>query len=346
MGIRTAVAHTLERTLGKSITRNVKQAEFAARRRIIDVLDVEAKAARRMAEKRAAEPKPSAAQKRAELIEALGRRTLDESVNQEDLKWATNDPFVPHPPANMTRHQVLAELHRLLIPRTYFEIGVRWGDSLALSGTRSIGVDPDFKIRSELNCDLRTFAQTSDEFFARADAFEHFSGIPIDLAFIDGMHLSEYALRDFINVEKSCHRGSVVIFDDVLPRNHLEAYRIRRTKSWAGDVYKLHDVLRRLRPDLVLVPLNTKPTGTLVVANLDPGSTVLDEALPTLVDELTAPDPQMVPEEIMTRAVAVDPERLLASDVWARAVEMRDGFASASEFAEFWEELRALPCLG
>ena len=339
MGVRSTISNVLDRTLGPSIVRRLKQTEAAGRRRVINFLDVEARARELRRAQRAAEPRPSAEERRAELIEALGHRSLADSVNQEGLGWATNDPFVEHPPPAMTRHQVLDELHRLLEPRTYFEIGVRWGDSLALSRTRSIGVDPAFKIRTELNCDLRTFAETSDDFFDRADAFDHFAGRPIDLAFIDGMHLSDYALRDFINVEKHCTSGSVVVFDDVLPRNDLEGYRIRRTKSWAGDVYKIFGILRALRPDLVLVPLNTKPTGTLIVANLDPTSTVLDDAWAGLVDELTSPDPQSVPDEVLSRSVAADPERVLASNVWPKVKELRDG--GATDFDEVWTDLNA-----
>ena len=68
---------------------------------------------------------------------------------------------------------------------------------------------------------------TSDEFFNRRHPFAHLAGQPVDLAFIDGMHLSEFALRDFINTEKFCHAGSVVVFDDMLPRNVIEAGRGR-----------------------------------------------------------------------------------------------------------------------
>lgn len=344
MGLRSSVAGVLDRAVGSSTGKKLRRAEAAARRRVINVLDVEARERKRRKALKDAEPKPTPEQLRIELIERLGQRSLDGTVNQEDLRWATNDPFVPHPLETLTRHQVLGELHRILQPRTYFEIGVRFGDSLALSRTRTIGVDPAYRIRAELNCEVRTFAETSDDFFARPDAFDHFGDAPIDLAFIDGMHLSEYALRDFINVERHCAKGSVVVFDDVLPRNHLEGYRMRRTRSWAGDVYKVLDVLRRLRPDLVLVPLNTKPTGTLIVTNLDPSSTVLEDAWPTLVDELTAHDPQTVPDDLLNRGAAVDPELVLAGEMWPRLVALRDSGAE-SGFDELWAALASLPRL-
>lgn len=344
MGLRSTIANGLDRIVGPTTRRRLLHGEAAVRRKVIDFLDVEAKAKKRRAALKAAEPKPTPEQLRAELIERLGQRSLEGSLNQEGLKWARNDPYTPHPPATMSRHDVLAALHQLLSPRTYLEIGVRWGDSLGLSRTRSIGVDPVFKIRNELHCDLRTFQTTSDDFFERPDAFEHFEGTPIDLAFIDGMHLSDYALRDFVNVERHCSPASVVVFDDMLPRNHLEGYRLRRTVSWAGDVYKVQDVLRRLRPDLVLLPLNTTPTGTLVVTNLDPTSTVLADAMPEVIRQLTADDPQTVPDDVLNRTIAIDPELLLASDVWPRLVELRDT-GSTEGYPELWDELARLPRL-
>ena len=77
--------------------------------------------------------------------------------------------------------------------------------------------------------------------------------------------LSEFALRDFINVEPFMAGTGVLVIDDVLPRNGLEAARNRKTEPWTGDVYKVIDILRRRRPDLVVPLVNTAPTGTAVV---------------------------------------------------------------------------------
>ena len=45
------------------------------------------------------------------------------------------------------------------------------------------------------------------------------------VAFIDGMHLAEYALRDVINTERYCHAASVIVVDDVLPAMIVEIAR-------------------------------------------------------------------------------------------------------------------------
>ena len=43
---------------------------------------------------------------------------------------------------------------------------------------------------------------TSDDFFASHDLAQVLGGRPVDLAYIDGMHQFEFALRDFMNLER------------------------------------------------------------------------------------------------------------------------------------------------
>ncbi|MCD4523320.1 class I SAM-dependent methyltransferase [Nocardioides sp. cx-173] len=235
----------------------------------------------------------------------------------------------------MRRHDLLRALHEVLQPRTYLEIGVNNGRSLTLSRTRSIGIDPFFTVVSELLCDLHLVRTTSDEFFAREHPLAHFEEPLIDLAFIDGMHLSEYALRDLINVERFCHPGSVVVLDDMLPRNVGQARRVRESQSgggWTGDVYKVAEVLRTHRPDLVCLEVDTQPTGTAVVLGLDAGSRVLLEAYDDLLEVFVVPDPQPVPDEVLGRTRAHDAADLLARPLWADLVAARaDDAAGARE---------------
>lgn len=232
--------------------------------------------------------------------------------------------------ARVERHDLLRGLHELLEPRSYLEIGVSTGRSMTLSRTRSIGIDPYFSIRRELLCDLHLVRATSDEFFARSHPLAHFDEPVIDLAFIDGMHLAEYALRDFINVERFTHATSVIVFDDMLPRSVIEADRdMERSKprplrAWAGDVYKVLDALGRVRPDLICLQVDTEPTGTAVVLLPDPSDTTLLAAYDDLVPEYVTPDPQQVPDEILARTHAVDPERLLAMPIWAELRRLRE----------------------
>ena len=199
---------------------------------------------------------------------------------------------------------------------------------MTLSRTRSIGVDPAFHIKRELHCDLHLVRATSDEFFAREHPLAHFDEPVVDLAFIDGMHLAEYALRDFINTERFTHATSVIVIDDMLPRNVGQADRDRsRPRSgaaWAGDVYKIVDSLRAVRPDLVCLEVDTTPTGTVVVLLPDAGSTALLSAYDDLVEAYVVPDPQDVPDAILSRSRAIDPESLLAAPLWGGLRELRD----------------------
>jgi hypothetical protein len=221
------------------------------------------------------------------------------------------------------------------------EIGIRTGRSMVLSRCRSIGVDPSFKIDNPIHCDVQLIKATSDDFFARDEPLAHFDGIPVDLAFIDGMHLSDFALRDFINIEPFLADTGVVVLDDVLPRNGLEAARDRKTEPWTGDVYKVVDVLRRRRSDLVVLLVNTAPTGTAVVVSIDQASTILKDAYAEEEPYLLRPDPQTPPQEFMDRSIAIEPDALLESLVWDELVASREAPASAN-LSPVWAELRSL----
>jgi hypothetical protein len=224
----------------------------------------------------------------------------------------------------VNRHQCLARLHAAYRPRNYLEIGVNNGRSLTLSRVRSIAIDPDFAITSEVACDLRLVKATSDDYFAQPDPVAPFDEKVIDFAFIDGMHLFEFALRDFMNVERHAAPTSMVVFDDMLPRTVDEAARDRHTTLWTGDVFKVALVLERYRPDLICIPLNTQPTGLLLVLGLDPTNTTLAEHYDEIIDTYVDEDPQTVPPDVLERRRAVWPKRVLGADFWEPLITLRD----------------------
>jgi hypothetical protein len=238
----------------------------------------------------------------------------------------------------MNRHQFLTVVHERYQPRSYLEVGINDGRGLARSRTRTIGVDPDFRITVELACELQLVKATSDNFFARPDALSWFPEGVVDLTFIDGMHLVEFALRDFINAERSSTPAGVVIFDDVFPRSVAEAARDRQTSFWAGDIYKVMLVLERYRPDLTVIPLDTAPTGLLLVLGLDPTNTVLADQYEQIVAEYATHDPQAVPDVVLHRRTAADPEQVADSRCWAELVAARTTGATVTGL----EELRSL----
>jgi len=200
----------------------------------------------------------------------------------------------------------LRAIHARRQPRVYLEIGVRHGFSLALADAPiTLGIDPLPELRTQLAGNARVLAQTSDAFFA--DAAAALLTQPIDLAFIDGMHLFEFALRDFMNVERFASPRGVVVLDDVFPNHPLQAARERQSGVWTGDVWKILPCLRKYRPELSLILLDASPTGLLVVTGLDPANTVLADRYTAIVREF-AVDAAMPGDDILARQGARDPQ--------------------------------------
>lgn len=188
--------------------------------------------------------------------------------------------------------RVLERIHLHLRPRTYVEIGVAQGESIRLAdpGTRALGVDPEPRIRFDLGSNVRVFAETSDAFFVQHDVRAELGGLPIELAFIDGMHQFEFALRDFMNIEPLCTPASTILIHDVYPLDARTAARERATAFWSGDIWRLILLLRKHRPDLMVHTIAAAPTGLALVRNLDPGSTYIRDHLAALIEEYLAVD--------------------------------------------------------
>jgi hypothetical protein len=237
----------------------------------------------------------------------------------------------------------LEQVHTKLRPTTYLEIGVRTGTSLALSRARSIAIDPAFHITAEISCDLQLFRTSSDEYFSRPDPLAPTGGRPFDLAFIDGLHLFEFALRDFIHTERHSSAKTLIVFDDVLPRNQDEAARVRHTRAWTGDVYSIIAVLAHYRPELTVIPVNTTPTGLLLVMGLDPENRTLVDRYDEILTEHRHPDPQPVPEDLMDRLSVLPPHQVLDATFWEI---LANTDANASPLQVRQELSRSLASLG
>jgi hypothetical protein len=201
---------------------------------------------------------------------------------------------------------------------------VRHGDSLALARCPAVGIDPLPSLRVELPASAKVIRETSDEYFGRERPLRPLGGRRPDLAFIDGMHLFEFALRDFAAVERWSHWTSTIVFDDMLPRDVTEAARDRRTRAWTGDVYKLLGILGRHRPDLLCLRVDTRPTGLLLVLALDPRSSRLMNRYDEILERDLVADPQPVPAAILQRRGTLEPERVLESGIWPYLREVRE----------------------
>ena len=176
-------------------------------------------------------------------------------------------------------YYLLRELHLLLRPAHYLEIGVQYGESLCLAEpeTQTIGIDPEPEIRHELTANTTVFPEKSDDFFAARRKEDVLGNGVIDLAFIDGMHLFESVLDDFIHVERWAGPHTIVLIHDTVPADALSVKRERQTRFWTGDVYKFVLCLKEFRPDLKIYNLNIGPSGLCFVGNLNPASTVLSD---------------------------------------------------------------------
>jgi hypothetical protein len=177
--------------------------------------------------------------------------------------------------------QALQQLHQILTPLTYLEVGTADGGSLRLASGTTIAINPNLTtmrnpISGKAACLL--FQMTSDRFFEQYNPLVLLRTF-VDLAFLDGMHLFECLLRDIINVETSCGPDSVVLLHDCVPtdtgiaeRKDDPELRPQHPSWWAGDVWKVLPILRTWRPDLKITTLDASPTGLVVIQGLDPRS--------------------------------------------------------------------------
>lgn len=185
---------------------------------------------------------------------------------------------------------VLGRIHARMLFDWYLEIGCRTGATFALSGSPTIAVDPYFRVEQNVIQNkpaLHIFQTTSDAFFS--SRFLERNAMTLGFAFLDGMHLIEYLLRDFRNTERNSDPGGVIAIHDCCPWNVPITTRdldgLRDGFAWTGDVWKLLPILQKYRPDLKITVLDANPSGLVIVSNLDPHNTVLfdryDEILAT-----------------------------------------------------------------
>ncbi len=197
--------------------------------------------------------------------------------------------------------EVLADLHRMLQPKTYFEIGTHKGYSLRIAECRSIAVDPNFIITEPEIIGKKPFCllfqSGSDDFFDQHKPRQLF-GRQIDLAFLDGLHRCEYLIRDFANTEQNCAPNSIIALHDCLPIEVPMADRAggrppiepHRAGAWTGDVWRTLLALRKWRPDLSIYALDAAPTGLVLITGLDPNSQLIKDNYRKIVDEMLSFD--------------------------------------------------------
>ena len=129
------------------------------------------------------------------------------------------------------------------------------------------GVDPDPKF-PVTEKEFKFIKATSDDYFKdrKVDSFELNVDRPktFDVIFIDGMHQSEYFLRDFNNSVKVLKNNGSIFIDDILPLTYNEQLKIPRKhyyengilkygEEWTGDIWKVvYHILKNYSHNLLL----------------------------------------------------------------------------------------------
>ena len=177
----------------------------------------------------------------------------------------------------------LRKLHEELLFDWYLEIGSQTGESLSPVRSKTVAVDPFFRAKVYVigaKPALHVFQTTSDAFFDTG--FLARNEIKVGLSFLDGMHLYEYLLRDFIAAEAAAAPGGVIVMHDCVPYSFGMTTRdltsLRRGKAWTGDVWKLIPILQELRPDLQLTVLDCWPSALVCVTGLAPENRALADS--------------------------------------------------------------------
>ncbi len=218
----------------------------------------------------------------------------------------------------------MSQVSAICAPKSYFEIGTNTGASLRKWSCDAVCVDPDFMIDTDVvGSKQRLFAYqtSSDDFFARFDLLQHFPQ-GVDIAFLDGLHLCEFLLRDFMNTERACHGQSLVLMHDCLPLNARMAERVYRVgdpgegplwAGWTGDVWRVLFALKKYRPDLSVSCLDCPPTGLVVIHNLNPKSDILQKSYHEALSYMMSLELDMKTLDELWRLYPLLPSRILAT---------------------------------
>lgn len=133
--------------------------------------------------------------------------------------------------------QYLKDRHENTPVKTYLEIGVRWGDALALAteDCKAVGVDPAFDIRETIQADATLFKLTSDDFF-----FEHTETYrnTFDMIFVDGLHEAKQTAKDICHAFAVLKEGGEIFVHDAMPVALSVTAPVQHTRFWTGNVWQ------------------------------------------------------------------------------------------------------------
>lgn len=156
----------------------------------------------------------------------------------------------------------------------YLEIGTRTGSSLKYSCSPSVAIDPFFQISDDVigEKDFCLLVQQKSEDFFTSKLSKSFE-FDCEVAFIDGMHLFEFALKDFFGAHKLSNTQCLFLFHDPLPWSIRMSTRdnstIGKQEAWVGDIWKLPFIFAEFGMKENIKLLTSGPSGLLAVFNVD-----------------------------------------------------------------------------
>lgn len=181
----------------------------------------------------------------------------------------------------MTRIEVLNAIIDKKNVVNYLEIGVNRGKCLFnIKGAKKrFAVDPffNFSLWKKVRAIAKNADNTKNQYFeVTSDAFflenkDILKNNPLDLAFIDGLHTYDQALKDTLNALKYMGDNGIVILHDCNPLDELAAYPANSIDDarkdlqnhpnwkniWNGDVWKTIVHIRKNHPELTAFVLDT-----------------------------------------------------------------------------------------
>ena len=148
-----------------------------------------------------------------------------------------------------TRSQVINSLTKP--DKKYLEIGVEYGQTFLqthFNAENKTGVDPDPKF--DITGKEFKFETCASDVFFKTFFESKVETKAYDVIFIDGMHQSEYFIRDFNNSVKSLNDDGSIFIDDIMPLTYNEQLKIPRKhyyengilkygEEWTGDIWKV-----------------------------------------------------------------------------------------------------------
>lgn len=187
------------------------------------------------------------------------RRRVENLIRENRGPKALNDSSFDAPPLNWSVRRINTLVKSLPVSSTYLEIGVQHGstmESIRIPFKWGVEPNPLFKL-DPLPEGMRIFHGTSDDFFR---TLTH--NVLFDFVFLDGLHEWRQTYRDLVNTLKHSHLNTVILIDDIVPKDQhsalpieQEALEARRAAGlpgleWHGDVYKVMLAIRDLHPNL------------------------------------------------------------------------------------------------